>query len=155
MKRAVLIPVVVVLMLFVAGSLAAQSNEVIDSVLEQETLRTAEALYLVRVAAGDASEDQSVQDVYASTDWASWGLEEQAADEPVTLGQFSYLVMQALDMSGGLMYKIFPGPRYAARELDYLGYIAEDRSPYRTMSGQEGLRILGEAMRAQSSTASS
>lgn len=130
--------------LLAAASGAAQSNEVVDRVLQQDELHVAEALYLVQVASGRVDEDVSVQDVYDRT---MFGFAQKGADEPVTLGEFSYIVMSSLEMSGGIMYSLSPGPRYAARELAYLGHIASNGSPYRTLSGNEALRILGSVLR--------
>lgn len=133
------------------GLAHSQSNEVVDRVLQQEALTSAEAVYLIQVAAGNAQEATSVDQVYQSFDWSSVGLEPKAADEPLTLGEFSFLLMQSLDMSGGIMYSLLPSPRYAARELHYLGHISGNRSPYRDVAGNEALRILGSVLRAQQS----
>jgi hypothetical protein len=70
----------------------------------------------------------------------------RGAQDPVTLGEISFLIMKTLGLPGGLMYMIFPGPRYAARELAYLGFIPGNTHPSRAISGQEVMHILGQAL---------
>jgi hypothetical protein len=67
-------------------------------------------------------------------------------DDPVTLGEFSYLVMENLGIQGGLMYRMIPGPRYAARELEYLEFLLGSGAPNRALSGQEMLHVMGQAL---------
>ena len=54
--------------------------------------------------------------------------------------------MKAFEIPGGLLYALFPGPRYACNELAYLGFIKGNNSPYRTLSGEEMLRMMGYAL---------
>jgi hypothetical protein len=54
--------------------------------------------------------------------------------------------MQAFEIKGGVMYRIFPGPRYAGRELSYLGLIRGNGSPTRTFDGDEAIGILGRLL---------
>jgi hypothetical protein len=134
-----------------AGIGYSQSNEVVDRVLQQDALQAAEAVYLVQVAAGNVEESASVQQAYEQFEWSSVNLEALQPDATLTVGQYSYLIMHSLDLSGGIMYKIFPGPRYAARELHFLGHITQGRSPYRDLSGNEALSILGSVLRGEQS----
>jgi hypothetical protein len=50
--------------------------------------------------------------------------------------------MKAFDEKGGLMYRLFPGPRYAVRELAYLGLVHGKAHSGRFPSGQEVVQIL-------------
>jgi hypothetical protein len=133
-------------MVLVGGVAAAQSNEVIDDILEQDAATFGQAAYIVLLGAGEAPEDASVEEVYGSISWSDWNLEQKSMDEAVTLGELSYLVMESFGISGGIMYRIVPGPRYAARELDYLDFFIGSGSPYRTVSGQEMLHVMGQAL---------
>jgi hypothetical protein len=54
--------------------------------------------------------------------------------------------MRALDIPGGIMYSMFPGPRYAAREIAYLGFVRGSGAPGRTVSGNEVMYILGRVL---------
>jgi len=42
-----------------------------------------------------------------------------------------------------MMYRIYPCPRYAYRDLQYLGVIQDKKNPDAVMSGASLLQILG------------
>ena len=128
------------------GSLWGQSNELLDELFEEPATTLEQAAYLVLTAAGRIPDDSSPADAAAALAAQGWTVPERSADEPLTLGEYSYLLMQAFELNGGLMYRIFPGPRYAGRELAYLQLIKGDTSPYRTFSGEEAIGILGRLM---------
>ena len=128
------------------GSLWGQSNELLDELFEEPATTLEQAAYLVLTAAGRIPDDSSPADAAAALAAQGWTVPERSADEPLTLGEYSYLLMRAFELSGGLMYRIFAGPRYAGRELAYLQLIKGDTSPYRTFSGEEAIGILGRLM---------
>ncbi len=143
MRRGLLL----LLFIGIATTLAvAQSNEVIDEVLSEDEATFGHAVYLSLLASGAAPPDATVEEVYAGLDWDRWNLSEKRVNDTVSLGEFSYLVMESLGISGGIMYSIVPGPRYAARELAYLEFLLGNGSPYRTVSGEEMMHILGQAL---------
>jgi len=129
-----------------AGSLWGQSNELLDDLFEEPATTLEQAAYLVLTAASLIPEDSSPADAAAALADQGWTVPERSAEEPLTLGEYSHLLMQAFELNGGLMYRIFPGPRYAGRELAYLQLIKGDISPYRTFSGEEAIGILGRLM---------
>ena len=135
-----------VVFLLAGGLAVAQSNDVIDEILAQEQATFGQAAYIAFLAAGAAPQDATVEEVYSDISWAEWGLEQKGMEEAVTVGEFSYLLMENLGIEGGLMYRMIPGPRYAARELDYLDFFIRRASPYRGISGQEMLHVVGQAL---------
>jgi outer membrane protein OmpA-like peptidoglycan-associated protein len=50
--------------------------------------------------------------------------------------------MRAFGIRGSFLYALFPGPRYAFRELDYLRLLPGRRDPALWVSGEELLRML-------------
>jgi hypothetical protein len=128
------------------GSLWGQSNELLDELFEEPATTLEQAAYLILTAAARIPDDSSPADAAAALAGQGWTVPERSADEPLTLGEYSYLLMQAFALKGGLMYRIFPGPRYAGRELAYLQLVKGDTSPYRTFSGEEAIGILGRLM---------
>lgn len=124
----------------------AQSNRVIDQLLEQEKASFASALYMVQTAAGELEEELSPQTAAEGFDFRGWNLPPISANTPITLGQYSQLLMHAFEIPGGLMYKIFPGPRYAARETHYRDFVRGSALPGRSLSGSEVLFILREVL---------
>jgi hypothetical protein len=138
--------ILAVALLMTAGSLWGQSNEILDVLFEEPATSLGQAAYLILTASGRMPDDSSPADAAAALADQGWTVAERSADEPLTLGEYSYLLMQAFELKGGVMYRIFPGPRYAGRELAYLQLIKGDTSPYRTFSGEEAIGILGRLM---------
>jgi len=124
----------------------AQSNQVIDQLLQQEKASFASALYMVQTAAGELEEELAPQTAAEGFDSREWNLPQISADTPITLGQYSQLLMHAFEIPGGVMYKLFPGPRYAARETHYRGFVRGSALPGRSLSGSEVLFILREVL---------
>ena len=127
-------------------NISAQSNEVLDALLEEETTSFGQAAYLVLTASGRISDDTTPAEAAAEIVGQGWTVPARTAEEPLTLGEYSFLLMQAFELKGGIMYRIIPGPRYAGRELAYLRFIKGNTSPYRTFSGEEAIGILGRLM---------
>ena len=133
---------------FFAGAIfaSAQSNEVLDIMIEQEDALYAETLYLVFTASGFLDDEASPEQALSIPLERGWVKAEQPADRPIRLGELSHIIMKAFDLPGGLLYRIFPGPRYAARELAFYGVIREHRSCNRRVSGTEAIRIIRNAV---------
>jgi hypothetical protein len=126
--------------------ISAQSNTVIDELLNEDKADWGRTSYMVLSAAEIISENEAIPEVLTKLAEQQWNLPSKLSEDPITLGEYSYMLMKAFDIPGGIMYKIVPGPRYAARELSYLKFIDKDKSPYRTLSGEEVLRIMGRVM---------
>lgn len=127
-------------------SLWAQSNTVMDSLLSQKQATFGDAVYMVMTAIKQVPESASQGDAIKALEGDGWGVKILDTSNPITLGEYAFLLMRAFNMHGGIMYGLFPGPRYAARELAYLRLIYGDTSPYRTISGREVVEILGSVM---------
>ncbi|MEW5816393.1 MAG: hypothetical protein AB1798_13475 [Spirochaetota bacterium] len=116
--------------------LFAQSDTVIDALLAQKKASFGKSVYLILAASGlipeDASEDQAISLIRDK----GWKILKKSKAEPINLGEFSYLTMKAFEMKGGLMYTVFPGPRYASRELSYLGVISGSFAMFRYLRSQ-------------------
>jgi hypothetical protein len=54
--------------------------------------------------------------------------------------------MRAFNIPGSFLYALFPGPRYAFRELDYLDLIPGRKDPAAKVSGERLLIILGRVL---------
>ena len=129
-KTGIVITCSLFLIVFLPGFAHAQSNEIIDRLLEQDTASYDAALYMVRTAAGETAEPPVLSD----------------NRRPISLGEYSHLLIEALDIPSGIMYRLFPGPRYAAREIAFYGFIRGSALPGRFISGSEVINILRRAM---------
>lgn len=133
---------------FAAATVWSQSNEVMDALLAEEQATLGKTAYLVLSAAGLVDEAQSVEQAFASLLEKPWGFATASPEDRVSLGSYASLVMRAFDMRGGLMYTLFPGRRYAAREFAYRDFIQGNTSPGRTLSGRDVTHVLGRVLEA-------
>jgi hypothetical protein len=136
----------IILLVFFGLALYAQSANLMDILLEEDQAAYGRAAYLALAAGRQVSDEASINDCMDLLGNRNWNLKQKDADEPISLGEYSYLLMQAFEMKGGLMYRLFTGPRYAARELAYLEIVDGDINPNRAISGEEVVRILGRLM---------
>ena len=133
----------------VSAGAYAQSNPTLDIIIATNHATFGEAAYLVLTATNKIPDNSSFAQASSVIEKQGWKIEPAPSGQEITLGTYSYMIMRALGMHGGIMYAIFPGPRYAERELDYLGFIHGYATPYRRLSGIEAVSILGEVMRAK------
>ncbi|MDA3951740.1 MAG: hypothetical protein PF508_21215, partial [Spirochaeta sp.] len=70
-------------------------------------------------------------------------------DHTLTLGEYSLLVMETFNISGGAMYTVTGMPRYAARELAFRNIIQGRAYPRMKLSGDRALRIIGRVLTLQ------
>jgi len=130
----------------VSASAWAQSNTVLDKILAEKTASFGDAAYLVLTAVGKVPDAASSAQAMETLKTQGLNPANAAPESSITMGAYSYMLMKALGIPGGVMYHLFPGPRYAGRELVYLGVVHGDAGPYRTISGQEAVQILGSAL---------
>ena len=124
----------------------AQSNSNVDTLLGQVRAQADYSAYMALTAGGRIDEDTSPADAYALAVQNKW-LSAKASDtDPIRIDSFCYLVMKSLGLKGGLMYRIFPGPRYAYRELVAQKIVSPNGGHKRSLPGDEVLRILRLAM---------
>lgn len=126
--------------------LFSQSNTVIDEMLNKEKAGFGRTSYMVFTAAGILQDNATLEESLGYLGKLNWNMKNKESGEYITLGEYSYMLMKSFNLSGGIMYQIFPGPRYASRELFYLKLIDENRDPNRYVSGEEVIRILGRLM---------
>lgn len=143
MANAKKLALLVLFLSLIAGLAGAQSNNVIDLILGQDNATAASAAYVTLAAAGSIDDMTSPEEAFGLAARNGWLSEETESDDPITFGAFSHLLMQSFGKGGGLMYLIFPGPRYAAREVVYRGWSAEDKGPNEPISGEFMLRVTG------------
>jgi len=141
MKRKIVVLALVSLLLSVVAGYG-QSNDRIDELLVQDPAQTGHVAYLLLSAAGliDDQYDPETALTYASEQGLLPGRVD--ATDAVTFGRYSYLLTQAFDVPGGVMYRLLPGPRYAAREVVYQQWSRKRRSPSELIDGETAVRIL-------------
>ncbi|MDR0450169.1 MAG: hypothetical protein LBH26_02780 [Treponema sp.] len=126
--------------------LPAQTAERLDALLDSAGVSYAEAAMMVLPAAGLAGEDVSPETAFAEA--RARALLPKAAEPggAVRLGDLAFLIMGAFGLKGGLFYTLFPGPRYAYRELVHRRLIQGRNDPALSVSGERLLRILSRVL---------
>jgi outer membrane protein OmpA-like peptidoglycan-associated protein len=127
------------LLLFSSFSIYAQTAAEVDALLETQALSFAQASRFVLEEAG-VLDDASPYELARERGWLPKGAAEE---RPIRLGELCFLMMKAFNIRGSFLWALFPGPRYAFRELDYLALIPGRRDPALLVSGETFLRILG------------
>jgi hypothetical protein len=144
MKRVTLLLFVVIA---ISAPLFSQSNEIIDQILLEERLSAGSAAYLLTMLDGDVpfeSREEAFAAARSDVVFERFGLTSSAGE--VTLGLFAHLVQNKLDLPKGLGSTLFPGPRYALRDLRFLKMIQGRGAPDSPVSGERALRIVGRAL---------
>ncbi len=136
-------------LLFVTGVSVAwsQGADLLFSVSTKPVLTLGDAAALVGIAGGSLPPQIEPQAAVDELKRIGFTLPNDPADAPISIGQYSYLVMQLLDLRGGFLYSLFPGPRYALRELIARGVLNDTAHQGQLLAGTEGLRILGMLVR--------
>jgi hypothetical protein len=130
---------------FLSASLSAQTAAELERVLALPAVSYGDAARFVLGAAGLGADD-SPEAAYRLAADRGWLPKKAEAEAPLSLGGLSFLVMGAFDMRGGLMYTLFPGPRYAYRELVYRRLIQGRAYSTGQVSGERFFRILSRVL---------
>jgi hypothetical protein len=142
MKHPPYFPVCAILLFSVTAAYGQTATE-LESLLETGEITCSQAAYFVLAAAETPSNPEAA---FAAAREKGWLPAKAESGDSITLGGLSLLMMKAFDLKGGLMYRFFPGGRYAYRTMTSRGFI-EGRS-YSTLkvSGERFLQILGNIL---------
>jgi len=142
MKRTIGIAVAV--FLTVAASFG-QSAEKVDKILETEQATFGQAAYLIQTALNDGSDGLDFDIAFDRFKSENENLirDSVTAEDIISTKTYAFLLMKAFDIKGGLMYRIYPCPRYAYRNLRYLAVIQNKNDPDAPMTGTAMLQIFG------------
>lgn len=139
--------------LFFAAALAAllfpvtvfgQTAEKLDAVLASEKVSFSRAAGIILPAAGLLQPETSDAEAFAAA--GRWLPRRADSNAPIKLGELSRLAMGAFGLSGGVLYRLFPGPRYAYRAMAWRRLLPPDADPGQTVSGEELLYITGRLL---------
>ncbi len=143
MKRSVLILGVLLLTIF---NLYSQSNEMIDKLTGEKKADFGKTALLILTGAGLLKDSAQPPEALKYIFRNKWGFKNKTENSPVNAGELAYLIMKAFNLGGGLMYTLFPGPRYAYRELTFLNLLSSKGGPYREVSGLEVVNTLSRVL---------
>jgi hypothetical protein len=139
---------VAILLAAATGPLMAQSvsdDAIIDQLLSQSSVTWGNAAWLVGRSTGAFADAVTPEVASDKAILAAWGPLGRSPDSTVNTAEYSQLLVQALKIPGGLMYSLFPSPRYAYRELIFRKLIPAAVQPDETVSGEQAMRYLQSA----------
>ena len=113
-----------------AAFLPAQTAAELERILDLPAVSYHDAAWVILLSAGAVPPQTSADDAYDFAADNKWLPKKAAADAPVTLGGVSLLIMQSLNLKGGLMFSLFPNPRYGYRELVYRKRLSRSPETY-------------------------
>jgi hypothetical protein len=119
-----------------AGVLFAQTADDLETVLGARAVSYSQAARFVLDAAEILPENRDALTAGNSI----------RADNSISLGELSLLIMKSFGLKGGILYTLFPNPRYACRELVYLKIIQGRTDPGGTVDGWTFLHILDRTL---------
>jgi hypothetical protein len=128
------------------GLLHGQTAADMDELLDSREITWAQACRFVLPAAGALEENAPASAAFALAREKGWLPKRAAQDSPANLGGLSFLIVQSFSIKGSVLYTLFPGPRYAFRQMDYLGLIPGPRDPALKVSGEQLVQILGRVL---------
>jgi hypothetical protein len=122
----------------------AQTALKLDAVLDAEWVSFAQAAGFILPAAGLLAPEAGEAEAFAAA--GPWFPRRVEMDSPITMGELSHLVMQSFHLTGGFMYALFPGPRYAYRALAWQRLLPPNPDPLRFLTGEELLHMTALAL---------
>lgn len=134
----------ILICLFIASCIYAQSADVITKILNSDKVCYGEICYLSAVRQNLISEDASYGEAISALYDKGQIPMHLEVNEPVCLVNLSYIYSKLWpDLSGSLMYKLTKGsPRYTFKLFKADGILEHNADPYDTLSGFEALNIL-------------
>ena len=149
MKIKKLLVLLTYFLLLLPVCLYAQTAAELEGLLGTPKVTCGQAAWFVYSSGTDNTGNiQNAEAAFKQAVEAGW-LEATAANDPITLGKLSFLIMQAFKIKGGMMYSLLPGPRYAYRSMVSHSYIEDSSDPAMTVSGERFLLILGKVLNAE------
>jgi hypothetical protein len=128
------------------GLLHGQTAAEMDELLDSRKITWAQACRFVLPAAEQIDVHSAPSAAYALAREKGWIAEKAGEDNPVRTGELAFLIMNAFGIHGSVLYTLFPGPRYAYRQLNYLGLIPGSKDPALPVSGERLVQILGRLL---------
>jgi hypothetical protein len=122
--------------------LHAQTAAELDLLLEAREVSFAQASRFVLVVAGTTDDRAEAGAAYALAGEKGWLPKRASPEDSIKLGELCFLIVEAFGIKKSFLYSLFPGPRYAFRELDYLRLIPGQRDPGLKVQGERFLQIL-------------
>lgn len=128
--------------MLLSTALFAQSSEKVSEIIKTEKTTFGQAAYLVGVYSGSVEESSDYDKAVSALKEKGVISADVDSNKEINLAELSYLCMQTTEMNGGLFYTLFPGPRYAFRELKARGILPALADPGVKVNGRDAIAVL-------------
>ena len=148
MKRTLCIAVTVFL---IAVASFGQSAQKVDDILETTKTTFGQAAYVILTALHDDTDEMDFDTAFDRFKNENQNVirDSITAKDIIPIKTYAFLLMRAFNIKGGMLYRIYPCPRYAYRDLRYLTVIQGNNNPDASMTGAAMLQILSRIDTAQ------
>lgn len=148
MKRTLCIAVTVFL---IAVTSFGQSAQKVDDILETTKTTFGQAAYVILTALHDDTDEMDFDTAFDRFKNENQNVirDSITAKDVIPIKTYAFLLMRAFNIKGGMLYRIYPCPRYAYRDLRYLTVIQGNNNPDASMTGAAMLQILSRIDTAQ------
>ena len=131
-----------ILALFSVSSISAQDSGRLGEIGDSGGATYGQVAYMTAVHTGLVRSSASYSEAVAALERNGMSLSGKDADSDVDLADLSYLCAKAAGIKGGLMYRLFPCPRYAFFELKSLGILPSSTDPNMKVDGSDVIALL-------------
>ncbi len=140
---------VLALLCFVSAAASAQSAQVMDGIIATHEITLSQASYLVFFASGKLTEEDSPEKAYALLLDFGWLKGAGISVLAMKSSEYAYLLARSFHLPAGILSTLFPGPRYAYRDLVSQGFFSPQGDPDEPLTGVEAVRILSQVMESR------
>lgn len=123
--------------IILTAPLTAQSSEKLSELIATEKATYGQAAYLSEVYSGEIDESASMEEAVQRLIDKNMLKSGTSPSEKIPLSELSLICAKTAGIKGGLFYTLFPGPRYALRELKAKGIIPALKDPSARVTGRE------------------
>jgi len=119
------IVVFLIMLTAITGLCFAQAAAKVEEIVNADVVTKGQACYLVGTAVGILEDSVSYSDAFSKYEHLKM-FKNASFDEPITLAEFSNLVLQNSKVNKSLWYIISKSPYYALRQLKLDGIIGKN-----------------------------
>jgi hypothetical protein len=133
-------------LIFSGAALAwGQTAADMEQLLDAGELTFSQAAYFTLASALE-NPPENPEAAFALAREKLWIPPEAQSGSALSLGDLSLLMVKVFHLEGGLLYRIFPGRRYAYRAMTGRGYIEGRSYSGAKVSGEQFLAVLGNVL---------
>ncbi|MCR5217933.1 hypothetical protein [Treponema sp.] len=132
--------------LLLSGLIFAQSADKMTEVLESDKVTLGQASYFIATASGKIQDTESEEDAVKVMKAIQFADADADPSQYISVKDLSWMLVCTWKIEGSLMLKLFPGPRYACKQLKADGILNDFDDPDSIPDGHRFFNILTDCM---------